>query len=98
MARPDPKPLSNAAFIGLGLGMLLGSIYLSIHVALRNDEVDCDAMNLLGDACILEQHALEQLRRWQGMAAVALGLIATGTFLFLSARQRAAKRRTRNAE
>lgn len=73
--------------IGLGLGFLVGAIYLVARVVHGLVGPDCAGLGLSPQECDLERQALSELARWQGLAAAALALLAAGIFLFVRSRR-----------
>lgn len=87
-SRPQPR-IGLAALLGLGVAALVGSVYLLVSAAAGKwGLVDC--ADLPAADCQIARETRAQLSRMQTFSALALGLLALATFLFLRSRRRAA--------
>ena len=82
------RSLTRAALVGLGGGLLLGSVYLLVS-ALRASRLDCAGLPM--DECELEQQMAVEIGRYQSLFAAALALFAVAIFLWLRAKAREPK-------
>ncbi len=75
--------LIKAAVVGLVSALAIGAIVLLVFAVLRL-QVDCAALG--AEECTFERQLAASIARQQGLAALGMGLLSAGLFLFIRRR------------